>query len=87
MSLFPEPNDPKHPSLTHNQSLPAQDSERPLAFTILLTPAKIKELRDLMYDEDNEGLDPVCILCTRINQEESAVCRFPFHVALSMSAN
>jgi hypothetical protein len=61
MSLFPEPNDPKHPSLTHNQSLPAQDSERPLAFTILLTPAKIKELRDLMYDEDNEGLDPVCI--------------------------
>jgi hypothetical protein len=62
MSLFPEPNDLRHPLLIHNQSLPAeQDSERPLAFTILLTPTKIQELRDLMYDENNEGLDPVCI--------------------------
>lgn len=34
-----------------------EDDDTPLAFTELLTPAKIAELRDLMYDDEGEPLE------------------------------
>ena len=57
-----------HAQALVDMPLVGEDDERPLAFTTLLTPAKIDELRDLMYDDDDEGLDPVryCMLYERV---------------------